>query len=85
MHHIRSVVPRGVELLGKGVEWFRINHKVVDVKYGFCIRKVVLLDIVIETSARCSEEKKVIFKYLLGICDLQDQSCQIGWLKLKLN
>lgn len=39
-----------IQLLGQGKEGSRVVMEIVNLKYGFCIRQVILLEVVIETT-----------------------------------
>ena len=53
MHGIGLISSR-VELPSKSEKWFGIAHKERYIKYGGRVRDLVLLEVVIETSSRCS-------------------------------
>lgn len=50
MSHIGLIVP-WIQLFGQGEEGVRVVMEKVDLEYGFGIRQVILLQVVIETAA----------------------------------
>ena len=53
-----GLVVTGIELPGQREEWLGVVDKEGDVKYGCGVWDLVLLEVVIETSAWCSGERE---------------------------
>ena len=49
------VFSRWVDFFGEGVEWSRVEFKVIHIKHGLWIRNLVSLQVVVEPCPRCSE------------------------------
>lgn len=47
-----GLVVAWVQLFGQGKERVGVVMEVVDLEDGFCVRKIILLEVVIETTAR---------------------------------